>query len=104
VSESSTGRSAEKALGVVAAALNAIDEELQRRREGRGSVSNVEQLVAFRKELVHWYQLLESNALPNKDARRPGMSRVIVDSWPFDSALGQLLISAEKAYMEAWGA
>jgi hypothetical protein len=101
MSESPADRSAEKALGAVAAALAALDEELQRCREGRDSVSNVEQLGAFRKELVHWYRLLESNALPNKDARRAGMSRVIADSWPFDSELGRLLISAEKAYMEA---
>lgn len=93
--------SSEKAQVAVAAALSALEAELERSRAGSGTVSNEKQLSTFRQILIQMAQSLKSGDLPNRMDRHPGMGAVVVDSWPFDSELGELIIAAERAYLKA---
>jgi hypothetical protein len=80
-------------------ALRAVDEEMARHRQIRGRVGTEEQLVQCRRTLETMLTGLESAPLPPRSQRPTGMARMIVDSWPLDSALATLLLEVEQAYL-----
>jgi hypothetical protein len=59
-----------------------------------------EQLVRVKDELERMLSAVETNRLPPRVDRNSGLGRVIVDSWPFDWYLGEVIISAAEAYRE----
>ncbi|WKJ90898.1 hypothetical protein QZJ86_01875 [Methylomonas montana] len=82
-------------------AIIAIQEELKRCEFGKEGVSNPHQLVVFLQELRQMESELGNRdpALPRK--RTHGLGRVIADSWPLGSVLGDLIVRAEIAYFNA---
>lgn len=91
----------EEAQASVDAALAALDAELERWRTGQGAIGNPQQLTLLRRILVEMADTLRSADLPSRADRRPGIGRIVVDSWPFNSELGKLVIEAEEAYRAA---
>lgn len=91
----------DKAAGLVSAALDEIEVELEAHRNGNGSVGNEAVLSRFRTILQKMKSDLAGGCLPPKDQRNFGMGRVVTDSWPYDSKLGALILSAEQAYRAA---
>lgn len=90
-----------KALTATARALSGVDEELQRHGVGQGRVSNAKQLAAIREQLTLMETQLSSSQLPPKEQRVRGAGRAVADSWPFDSALGAMVLEAEQLYLKA---
>jgi hypothetical protein len=46
---------------------------------------------------------IERDAVPPEPLRLRGMGHMIVDSWPYDGALGELgelLVAAERSYLD----
>lgn len=80
---------------LIKAALIELDRELGLHRAGTGGVSSVQQLERFRVNLQLIHDEVDSNALTG---RQFGMSRAIVDSWPFNSQLGELIVQVEAGY------
>lgn len=78
-------------------ALAALDEELARHTQGRGTVSTPAQLHAFRHHLVAMQSDVDGGGAQPARARSAAMGRVIVDTWPLDSELGSLILAAEQA-------
>ncbi len=74
-----------------------LDEALHKHRQGEKSVGTPVQLKRFLDNLQNILEELESGRLSGK---KFGMSRAIVDSWPFDSELGVKLIKIETAYQK----
>ncbi|PEI02905.1 hypothetical protein CRM79_06580 [Pantoea agglomerans] len=64
------------------------------------SVSSVSQLSKFKKTFSNILTIIKSDNLPPKNERVIGISRIIVDQWPFDLELGSIIIDAEQAYKE----
>lgn len=64
------------------------------------SVSSVSQLTKFKETFSNILMIIKSDNLPPKNERVIGISRVIVDQWPFDLELGIIIIDAEQAYKE----
>lgn len=91
----------EIALSLVRDAVAAVLGELGLHERGGGGVSNPQQLAAFQKELTRMLSELESSDLRPLSQRSSSMGRVIVDSWPLGSELGELIIRAEGAYRRA---
>jgi hypothetical protein len=81
-------------------AIEAIDAEIARHEAGNGEVSNRQQLRSFRDALAEAFRRVESGHVPPKASRSGGLARVIVDSWPFNSALGDAIIAAEDGYLK----
>jgi hypothetical protein len=43
---------------------------------------------------------MKQKCLPKKVQRNLGLGRMITDSWPFESTLGELLLDFEKKYQK----
>lgn len=88
----------DKAIAICSQAFHELTDELAK---GQEMNANQNQLLPFRLHLEKIYLQLKSDQLPSKNNREFGMGRAIVDSWPLDSKLGNLLCSAEQAYRDA---
>lgn len=77
------------------AALLELDVELELHRTGAGGVSSLQQLQKFKSNLQSISDEAKSGVLRGQQF---GMSRAIVDSWPFNSKLGELIIKVEGEY------
>ncbi|MGW3409788.1 hypothetical protein [Streptomyces sp. NPDC000888] len=64
-------------------------------------MSNARQLVSIREQLALMETQLSSSQLPPKAQRLRGAGRAVADSWPFDSALGAMILEAEQLYLKA---
>ncbi|WP_387468511.1 hypothetical protein [Photorhabdus sp. RM323S] len=60
--------------------------------------TTLEQLNFFKTKLLRALDDINLGALPQKTERNLGISRIIVDQWPFDNILGGLIIEAEQVY------
>lgn len=86
----------EKNLEIINQAIKAIDAELSSQSQGHGTVSNPIQLQKFRAYFEKMRNEIENESLSKTSF---GISHAIVDSWPLNSALGELLVRAEQAYL-----
>ncbi|MCH8969438.1 MAG: hypothetical protein IIA66_10025 [Planctomycetes bacterium] len=89
-----------KAIALSRGALAALAVELDLHKEGRGTVGDPGQLRSFESHLKDILTQLESGHIPPRNMRKLGMGKAIVDCWPLDSKLGNLLCSAENAYQD----
>lgn len=87
-----------KAVQAVTKAVAAIEAELQRHSDGRGEVSSPAQLTTLKDALLRMRAELQSGQISLSEV---GVGRVIADSWPFDSRLGQMIVQAEQDYRRA---
>ena len=85
-----------RALALIRAARTAAEEELIRHREGKGTVGSLRQLEAVCEKLITMEQLVNEKAFPPIAERDQGMGRMVVDSWPMESSLGELVLKAEQ--------
>jgi hypothetical protein len=88
-----------KALSSVREALAALDEEILAHQEGRGSVSSPSQLSDLRRTLAAMESQLAEGPLPPRSERLRGAGHAVADSWPYDSSLGPLILTAEQRYL-----
>ena len=93
----------ERARGHVRAALRALDAELQRHERRAGGVGKPQVLRQCRSHLQAILDQIQRDAVPPEPLRLRGMGHMIVDSWPYDDALGELgelLVAAERSYLD----
>ncbi len=88
-------RQQQKALAWVRRALQRLGDELARHRAGCGQVGTIGELETFRSNLLAMEREIEVGSVSGSYL---GMGRVIVDSWPWDSTLGEALLAAEQEY------
>lgn len=81
-------------------AIEELDKAILTGNEDIMSVTSSAQLNSFKDKLLKVACEIESDNLRKKSERNLGISRVIVDQWPFDLQLGLLLIEAEQAYKD----
>ncbi|WP_122259395.1 hypothetical protein [Pseudomonas syringae] len=79
-------------------ATHCIDEAIKLADPNVLAVTTVNQLEHFKQKLEVVLDLVERNDLPEKQNRDLGISRVIVDQWPYDSKLGVIIVEAEQAF------
>ena len=78
-------------------ALSEVEDELTVRRHELCP----EQLGACRSTLRGYLTALDGDALPPKRDRAEALGRLILDSWPFEVPLGQVILRAERAWRNA---
>ena len=89
----------EHALRLIREAKEAVSQELARNAAGAGTIGTSNQLVAVRQKLEAMEHSICDGALPPKSSRDRGMGRMVSDSWPLGSALGEMVLSAEEVYV-----
>jgi hypothetical protein len=83
----------------MANALAAVQDEIARHERGEGSVSDVQQLTKICLCLQEMGRLLAEGG--SAEAPRFGLGRMITDSWPLGSAVGDAVLRAEQGYLRA---
>lgn len=87
----------DRARTLVLSALDAVEKEL-------ASPSHAlcpKQLGTCRETLRGYLDAIDKGALPPRRDRGEGLGRIVMDSWPFDLALGNLVLQAERAWRNA---
>lgn len=62
------------------------------------SVSSPVKILKFIRIFEVALKDITSDNIPSQNNRELGIVRVIVDQWPFDTELGEVIIEAEQAY------
>ncbi|RMR54683.1 hypothetical protein ALP83_02906 [Pseudomonas syringae pv. actinidiae] len=91
-------RSLSRCIEKITHATHCIDEAIKLADPNVLAVTTVNQLEHFKQKLEVVLDLVERNDLPEKQNRDLGISRVIVDQWPYDSKLGVIIVEAEQAF------
>ena len=73
-----------------------INDEIDKHNNGIGTVSNLKQLENIKNILLKIQDEINNDKLSFTNF---GLGRMIVDSWPFDSILGQNIIKIEQNYL-----
>ena len=89
----------EQTLQIIRAAKLAVIEEIHKNHEEKQMVATFSQLSAVKKKLETMELTICNNSLLPKASRDRNMGRMISDSWPLGSTLGELVLSAEEAYL-----
>lgn len=87
----------DRARALVASALEAVERELASPRHQL----RPDQLGTCRETLRGYLDAIDRDALPPKKDRAEGLGRLVMDSWPYDLALGNLVLQAERAWRNA---
>lgn len=59
------------------------------------------QLGTCRETLRAYLDAIDKGSLPPRRDRGEGLGRIVMDSWPFDLDLGNLVLQAERAWRNA---
>jgi hypothetical protein len=87
----------QRARTLVVAALEAVEAELASPRYRL----RPEQLGTCQTTLREYLAALDRDALPPRRARPEGLGRLVMDSWPYDVPLGEVVLRAERAWRNA---
>jgi hypothetical protein len=87
----------DRARTLVASALEAVERELASPRHQLCP----QQLGTCRETLRGYLQAIDRGELPPRRERGEGLGRMVMDSWPFDLDLGNLVLQAERAWRNA---
>ena len=87
----------DRARTLVLSALDAIERELASPRHELCPV----ELGTCRETLRAYLEAIDKGALPPRRSRGEGLGRIVMDSWPFDLDLGNLVLQAERAWRNA---
>lgn len=87
----------DRARNLVLSALDAVERELAAPRHELCP----KQLGTCRETLRGYLEAIDEDALPPRKDRGEALCRIVMDSWPFDLALGNLVLQAERAWRNA---
>jgi hypothetical protein len=87
----------DRARTLVLSALEAVEREIMSPRHQLRR----DQLGTCRETLRGYLEAIEKDALPPRRERGEGLGRIVMDSWPFDLDLGNLVLQAERAWRNA---
>lgn len=89
----------EKIFYLIQTVRSLIDKERELAKDGSADNIRINQIKIIESRLDEISKNLNSNAIPQQSLRRSGVSKMIVDSWPWDSELANLTLEIEKIYM-----
>lgn len=77
-----------------------VESEIHKQQQGQPSMVRGGQGVMILDQISVMMQQIETSTLPPPGQRVRGMGNTVIDSWPMDSELGALILSAEQAYLK----
>ena len=99
MTSSSMNIAANKAIAALKLGIRMIDEALSRSTVPERGPGSAKQLRGFRAELMKMLDDLESGSPGSQETPTRRIGHIIVDSWPIDSELGDILLRAENEYL-----
>ncbi|HEY6006113.1 MAG TPA: hypothetical protein VIV57_24750 [Anaeromyxobacter sp.] len=87
----------DRARTLVLSALEAVEREIATPRHKL----RPQELGTCRETLRGYLEAIDKGALPPRRERGEGLGRIVMDSWPFDLDLGNLVLQAERAWRNA---
>ncbi|MBI4658414.1 MAG: hypothetical protein HY735_06145 [Verrucomicrobia bacterium] len=79
-------------------ALIGIRREIQKAERGEESLDGLQQLIFIESKLAEMEQALDREDWSAAERTKPGMARLVVDTWPMQDALGTLITEIEYEY------
>jgi hypothetical protein len=90
----------DKAIAKIKRVINELELVLVTKNMDVLSVSSSEQISKFLEVFEVTLNKIVTDNIPPKNNRILGIAKVVIDQWPFELALGGLIIEAEQAYRE----
>ncbi|WP_133753052.1 hypothetical protein [Pseudomonas sp. LP_7_YM] len=81
-------------------AISALEVSIVEGNEALRGIISAERLLEFKSVFNEVLSLLSQNTLPPKSHRHLGIAHIVVDQWPINLELGEILIDAEQSYVE----
>ena len=85
-------------LAELRALLSDVEKELANRESGQPGVGTAEELTYIRDELVGVEARIASGRIPLPKHRYLASTRIVSDTWPFNSALGERICRLADLY------
>ena len=85
----------------IKSAISAIEEEISRKELPTNGPMSLPQLKEFRQTLYQMREVLLDQNNSWQRQRTMNMGKIIVDSWPLDSKLGEIIIQAEDEFQKS---
>lgn len=89
-----------RALIAINQAMKAIDTALAKGDAPDSGPASIDQLQMIRHELSFMCRDLDSQEFLHQEEASRRIGPIIIDSWPLDSELGDVLLSAENEYIK----
>jgi single-stranded DNA-specific DHH superfamily exonuclease len=90
----------DKAIAKIKRVINELELVLVTKDMDVLSVSSSEQIYKFLEVFEATLNKIVTDNIPPKSNRILGIAKVVIEQWPFELALGGLIIEAEQAYRE----
>jgi len=78
--------------------LQEVNQQLQQRQAGIAGAGTTDELQYIQAELSNLETLATSNALPPPGSRWLGATRIVTDTWPHNSQLGDRICRLADLY------
>jgi len=88
----------EKLKKTILQAILAIEKELELGSLPMSGPKSTKQLEQFLNVLIKMLCSVDNGAVVHDALLNEGMGEIIVDSWPLDSPLGEIILTAEQEY------
>lgn len=89
----------DKLLSIIAKAIEGIREEILKVDQGEQALDGIEQLQFIKSRLSEMEKSLLQENWKATERKKPGIARVVVDTWPIDNRLGDLISQAEYEFI-----
>jgi hypothetical protein len=86
-----------KALDAIDKAIDRINEHFNGDADPVISSIAIDHLKRLQKQLYYMKNIIESNNMKQGESLI-GIGKVIVDSWPYDSVIGNLIVKADQEF------
>lgn len=88
----------ERLLGLITKAITGTETELEKIANGKEAVDGLNQLKFILSKLCSMKEVLEKDEWNPATAEKPGISRLVIDTWPLKDPLGELIADIEYQY------
>ena len=85
-------------LKMIADALRGVRAEIEKANRGEEALDGLHQLTFMAAKLGELNEVLQRENWREVPKDKPGMARIVVDTWPLKDPLGDLIAEIEYAY------
>jgi hypothetical protein len=80
-------------------AMEGIDNEIKKHNAHfKDAVGTLKQLNWLKENINQMTNNIKNDTLPPNEKRSLGLWHIIIDSWPMENSLGELILEAESMY------
>lgn len=88
----------DKILNMIAKASEGVQQEIQKANQGKQALDGIKQLQFIETKLNEMEKILEQEDWRTSTKKKPGIARLVVDTWPMDDPLGNVISQIEYEF------